>query len=140
MRLTNAVAAMAALIVAPCANAATDESRVQALDAQIAEARQAATAAQKAAETICHDAGHEMGQRAQGLPNNAGEQFSKCMNAMQSSNDAIGLVGFLHEQRSRLTGQPMSGEYACGGKPSLGAPHPNAEGHYRVCPTDPARR
>jgi hypothetical protein len=135
MRLTYAVAAMAALVIAPCAKA-TDESRVQILDAQIVEAKHAHDAAQKAAETICHDAGKEMGQRAQGLPNNAGEQFSKCMNATQSSSDANGLVGFLYEQRSRLTGQPMPGEYACSGKPSLGAPHPNAKGHYTVCPKD----
>jgi len=31
----------------------------------------------------------------------------------------------------------MPSEYACGGKSSLGAPHPDAEGHYTACPKDP---
>jgi hypothetical protein len=35
-----------------------DASRVQVLDAQIADARHAATAAGKAAETICYNAGY----------------------------------------------------------------------------------
>ena len=46
------------IIVAPHANATTDASRVRMLDAQIADAKQAATAAQKAAETICYNAGY----------------------------------------------------------------------------------
>ena len=31
----------------------------------------------------------------------------------------------------------MPSYWACSGKPSLGAPHPDAEGHYTVCPKDP---
>jgi hypothetical protein len=31
----------------------------------------------------------------------------------------------------------MSSKYACSGKPDLGAPHPDAKGHYTVCPKDP---
>lgn len=127
---------MAALIVAPYANAAADTGRVQILDAQIADAKQAVTAAKKAADTICYNAGQAMGERTLGLPNNAGEQFKKCTDAMQASGDAIGFVGLLYEQRSQLTGQPMPSEYACSGKPSLGAPHPDAKGHYTVCPKD----
>jgi hypothetical protein len=134
--LTRIVAAMAALVVAPQANAATDESRLQKLDAQIAEAKLARDAAQKAAGTICYNAGYEMGQRNLGLPNNASEQFKKCTDAQQASNDAIGFIGYLYEQRSHLTGQPMPREYACGGKPELGGPHPDANGHYTVCPKD----
>jgi len=134
--LTRIVTAMAALIVAPHANA-TDASRVQKLDVQIADAKQAATAAQKAAETICYNAGKARGQRDQGLPNNASEQFKNCVDATQATNDASGFVGFLYEQRSQLTGEPMPGEYACGGKPSLGSPHPDANGHYTVCPKNP---
>ena len=128
---------MAAVIVAPHANAATDASRVQILDARIADAEHAATAAQKAAQTICYDAGYATGQRDQELPNNAGEQLKQCADAMQASTDAIGLVGYLYEQRSHLTGQPLPSKYACSGKPSLGAPHPDAKGHYTVCPKDP---
>lgn len=128
---------MAALIVASHANAATDANRVQILDAQIADAKHAETAARKAASTICENAGYAMGQRDQGLPNNASDQFKKCIDAMQAGNDASGLVGYLYEQRSHLTGQPMPSEYACSGKPSLGAPHPDAKGHYTVCPKDP---
>jgi hypothetical protein len=45
-----------------------------------------------------------MNQREQGLPDDASEQFKKCMDAMQVSNDASGLVGYLYEQRSHLTG------------------------------------
>ena len=56
---------------------------------------------------------------------------------VQASNDASGFVAYLYEQRSHLTGQPMPSEYACSAKPSLGAPHPDAEGHYTVCPKDP---
>ena len=78
-----------------------------------------------------------MGQRDQGLPNNASKQFKQCTDAMEASNDAIGLVGYLYEQRSRLTGQPLPSEYACKGKPSLGAPHPDTNGHYIECPKDP---
>jgi hypothetical protein len=110
---------------------------VQILDAQIADAKHAATAAGKAAETICGNAGFAMGQRDQGLPNNASKQFKRCTDAMQASNDASGLVGYLYEQRSHLTGQPLPSEYACSGKPSLGAPHPDTDGHYTVCPKDP---
>jgi hypothetical protein len=112
-------------------------SRVQILDAQIAVAIQARTAAQKATETTCYNAGHEMGQRTLGLPNNASEQFKNCMDATQAMSDATGLVGYLYEQRSHLIGQPMPSEWACSGKPSLGAPHPDANGHYTVCPKDP---
>jgi hypothetical protein len=137
MKLTLTVAAMAALIVAPLANATTDASRVQILDAQIADAKQAATAAKKVAETICYNAGYAMSQRDQGLPNYAGAQFKKCTDAMQASNDASGFVGLLYEQRSHLTGQPIPNGYACSGKPSLGVPHPDAKGHYTVCPKDP---
>lgn len=137
MNLTSTAAAMTALILAPYANAATDASRLQILDAQIADAKHSATVAQKAAETICNNAGYELSQRAQELPNNASEQFKKCTDATQASNDASGFVGYLYEQRSHLTGQPMPSEYACSGKPSLGAPHPDAEGHYTVCPKDP---
>jgi hypothetical protein len=136
MKLTRTVTAMAALIVAPHANAA-DASRVQKLDAQIADAKQAATAAKEATEAICYNAGKEMGQRTLRLPNNASEQFKNCMDASQAMNDASGLVGYLYEQRSRLTGEPMPSYYACSGKPSLGAPHPDAKGHYTVCPKDP---
>jgi hypothetical protein len=82
------------------------------LDAQIADAKHAATAASKAAETICYNAGYAMSQRDQGLPNNAGEQSKKCTDAMQASNDASGFVGYLYERRSHLTGQPMPSEYA----------------------------
>jgi hypothetical protein len=106
-------------------------------DSQIADAKRAATAALKAAETVCNNAGYEMAQRSQGLPNDAGDQFKKCTEATQASNDASGFVGLLYEQRSHLTGQPMPGEYACRGKPGLGAPHPDAEGHYTLCPKDP---
>ncbi|MGB6940580.1 MAG: hypothetical protein WBE14_28765 [Xanthobacteraceae bacterium] len=109
------------------------------LDARIADAKLAATAASNAIGTICENAGHAMGQRAQGLPNNASEQFKKCMDATRASSDASGFVGYLYEQRSHLTGQPMPSGYACSGKPSLGAPHPDAEGHYTVCPKDPRR-
>jgi len=76
-------------------------------------------------------------RRDQGLPNNAGEQFKKCMDAMQANNDAIGLIGYLYEQRSQLIGEPMPREWACSGKPELGAPHPDAKGHYTVCPKNP---
>ncbi len=131
------LAAVAALVVASHAIAGTDASHVQILDAQIADAKHAATAAGKAAETICGNAGFAMGQRDQGLPNNASKQFKQCTDAMQASNDASGLVGYLYEQRSHLTGQPLPSEYACSGKPSLGAPHPDTDGHYTVCPKDP---
>jgi hypothetical protein len=118
--LCLAITAMAALIVAPHANA-TDESPVQILDARIADAEHAATAALKAADTICENAGYAM--------------TKQCSDAIGASNDASGFVGYLYEQRSHLTGQPMPSEYACSGKPSLGAPHPDAEGHYSVCPS-----
>jgi len=136
MKLTRTVASMAALIVAPHANA-TDASRLQALDAKIADAQLAREASQKGSETICSNAGKEVARRDQGLPNNAGEQFKKCMDAMQANNDAIGLIGYLYEQRSQLIGEPMPREWACSGKPELGAPHPDAKGHYTVCPKNP---
>lgn len=82
-------------------------------------------------------AGFEMGQRDLGLRNSANKQFKQCMNASQASSDAIGFVGYLYEQRSRLTGQPLPSKYACNGKPRLGAPHPDPKGHYTVCPKDP---
>lgn len=137
MKLTRTVAAMAALIFAPHTNAATVASSVQTLDAQIADAKHAATVARKAADTICGTAGYAMGQRDHGLPNNAGKQFKQCSDASQASNDAIGFLGYLYEQRAHLTGQPMPNEYACSGKARLGAPHPDAKGHYTVCPKDP---
>lgn len=137
MKLMRSVAAMATLFLAAHAIAATDVGSLQALDARIAGAKQTETAANKAANTICGNAGYTMGQRDLGLPNNAHGQFTQCMDAMQASNDAIGFVGYLYEQRSRLTGQPMPGWYACGGKPNLGAPHPDAKGHYTVCPKNP---
>ena len=107
------------------------------LDARIADAKHAVTAASEARNTICKNAGYAMGQREGGLPNNASEQFKQCMDALQASNDASGFVGYLYEQRSRLTGEPMPSEYACNGKSSLGAPHPDPKGHYTVCPKDP---
>ena len=131
------LAFVAALLVAPDATANSDASHLQILDTRIADAKHAATAAGKAAETICGNAGFAMGQRDQGLPNNASKQFKQCTDAMQASNDASGLVGYLYEQRSHLTGQPLPSEYACSGKPSLGAPHPDTDGHYTVCPKDP---
>ena len=128
---------MAALILATQVNAAADPSSVQTLDARITDAKQAAAAAGKAAQTICGNAGYAIGQRDQGLPNNAHTQFKQCMEASRAINDASGFVGHLYELRSHLTGQPIPGEYACSGKPSLGVPHPDAMGHYTVCPKDP---
>ena len=112
MNLTSTAAAMTALILVPYANAATDVSRLQILDAQITDAKHSATVAQKAAETICYNAGYELNQRAQELPNNASEKYKKCTDATQGSNDASGFVGYLYEQRSHLTGQAMPSEYA----------------------------
>jgi len=137
MRASSSLVSIAVLILASQANAADSSNGVQILDARIADAKKAAAAAQKATETICRDAGHEMGQRGQGLPNNAGPEFKQCMEAMQASGDASGFIGYLYEERSHLTGQPIPNKYACAGKPSLGAPHPDAEGHYVVCPKDP---
>jgi hypothetical protein len=138
MRLTRISAFMAALILAVThAKAATVADGVQAFDARIADAKEAATAARKAADTICGNAGYAVGQRDLGLPNNADKQFKPCTDASQTSSDAIGLVGYLYEQRSHLTGQPMPSEYACNGKSSLGAPHQDPKGHYTVCPKDP---
>jgi len=122
---------MTALVVAPHANAASDTSRVQRLDAKIEDAKRAAEEVKKAASTICYNAGIAIGQ------DNPQGQTKKCLDAMQANNDAIGLVGLLYEQRSQLTGQTMPTEYACSSKPSLGAPHPDAEGHYTVCPKNP---
>jgi len=137
MRMTIAVVAGAGLILTPFTIGAADASGVQALDARIADARHAATAAGKAAATICGNAGYAMGQRDQELPNNAGKQLKDCRDAIQANNDAIGLVGYLFEQRSHLTGREMPNEYACNGKVSLGAPQPDINGHYTVCPKDP---
>jgi hypothetical protein len=131
------VALMATLILAPLALAATDVSTVEVLDARIADAKLAAIAARRSADTICRNAGYASGQRELGLPSNASEQLKQCSNAMQAGGDAIGFIGYLYEQRAQLTGKPMPGEYACAGKPSLGAPHPDAKGHYTVCPKDP---
>jgi hypothetical protein len=132
MKLTRTVAAMAALVVAPHANAdSPNASRVQRLDAQIEDAKRAAAKSKKAAGTICYNAGYAIAQGdRQG-------QMKKCTDATRASSDASGFVGFLYEQRSHLTGQPVPREYACSGKPSLGVPHPDAEGHYTVCPKDP---
>lgn len=130
------VAAMVALILAAQANA-TDASKLQVLDARIADAKQAVTAANKAAHVICGNAGFAMGQRTMGIPNNAHKQLSQCIDAMEAASDAIGRVGYLYEERSRLTGEPLPAKYACDGKPTLGAPHPDAKGHYAVCPKDP---
>jgi hypothetical protein len=135
--MMRTVVLISTLMLAPLVNAATDVSTVEVLDARIADAKHAATAAQKAADTICHNAGYASGQRDLGLPSNASEQLKQCSDAMQASGDAIGFIGYLYEQRSHMTGQPMSAEYACSGKPSLGAPHPDAKGHYTVCPKDP---
>ncbi|MGJ5043124.1 hypothetical protein [Bradyrhizobium sp. HKCCYLRH1062] len=128
------IAAMAAFSIAHRANAA---DTVQTLDAKIADAQRAAAEAKKAADSICFDAGKEMGQRDLGQPNDASAKFKKCTDAMQTSSDAIGLIGFLQEQRSHLTGEPPATRYACSGEPSLGAPHPDANGHYTVCPKGP---
>ncbi|MGF6874993.1 hypothetical protein [Paraburkholderia sp. MM5477-R1] len=133
MKWMLAVAALAALPLAAYATAAPDASSLQELDARIADAKQAATAAGNAANTICGNAGYAMAQRESGLPNNADTQFTQCMDAMQASNDATGFVGSLYEQRSHLTGQPLPKEYACKGEPSLGAPHPDVAGHYTLC-------
>jgi hypothetical protein len=131
------VAIVGTLVLASCANAATEASSVQVLDARIADAMQAATAASKAAKTMCFNAGYAIGQRDQGLPNNADRQFKDCSEATQASSDASGFVGYLYEQRSHLTGQPVPAGCACMGKPSLGVPHQDAKGHYTVCPKDP---
>jgi len=129
MTLTRSVgaAAMAALVIlATHANAAAaDASKLQELDARIAAANQMATAAQKKATTICDNAGYASGVDA----DNANALLNRCFDAMRASTDAIGLVGYLHEQRSHLTGQPLASEYACLLKPGV-APHPDAKGHY----------
>lgn len=138
MKLTGNVIAMAALVLAAAhGKADTVATSVETLDARIADAKEAAIAAHKAANTICNNAGYAMGQRAQGLPNDAHNQLKECSDAMQANSDAIGFVGYLYEQRSHLSGQPMPSEYACSGKASLGAPHPDPKGHYTVCPKDP---
>jgi hypothetical protein len=138
MKLTRTAAAVAVLILAAVqVNAAAVAGSVEVLDARIADAKEAATAAQKAADTICGNAGFAMGQRAQRLPNDAHKQIKECSDAMQANSDASGFVGYLYEQRSHFTGQPMPSKYACNGKFSLGAPHPDPKGHYTVCPKDP---
>lgn len=137
MKLTRAVAVVAALLLAAQAHAAAKATSLQGLATRIADAKQAMIAAGKAAKAICDDAGYAMAQRNLGVPNRAHKEFNQCMNAMQASNDSIGLVGYLYEQRSHLTGQPMPAKWACHGKASLGAPHPDAKGHYTVCPKDP---
>jgi hypothetical protein len=138
MKPMRAVAAVTALLLSAQVFAATEAAKLQVLDTRIADAKQAAIAARKAADYICSDAGYEVGQRSQGLPNRAHKEFNQCMGAAQASNDAIGLVGYLYEQRSHLTGRPMPSEYACNGNAQLGAPHPDAKGHYTVCPKDPS--
>jgi hypothetical protein len=135
MRIKPIVMLMAILMLGPLVNA--EVTTVEILDARIADAKLAATAADKAAATICGNAGYAMGQREQGLLTNAHQQISQCSEAMQANSDAIGFIGYLYEQRSQLTGQPLSAKYACSGKPSLGAPHPDPKGHYTVCPKDP---
>lgn len=139
MKLPAVVALMVMQIFALYATAATatDAGKIKILDARIADARKAAIVASKAADTVCGNAGYAMGQRDQGLPNNASRQFKQCTEAIQVSNDANGFVGYLYEQRAHLTGQPMPSKYACSGKASLGAPHPDANGHYTECPKDP---
>jgi hypothetical protein len=137
MKRIRSVAAMAALVLAAHVTSATTESTVEVLDARIADAKAAATAASKAADTICGDAGFAMGQRELGQHNNAHQQVGQCADAMQANSDAIGFIGYLVEQRSHLTGQPLPSEYACNAKPSLGAPHQDSKGHYTVCPKDP---
>lgn len=137
MKITRSLVTIAILILASQVNAANDPSSLQIIDARIADAKNAASAAGKAADTICGNAGYEMGQREQGLVNNASTQFKQCMEAWQARSDASGFIGYLYEQRSHLTGLPLPNEYACAGKPSLGAPHQDAKGHYTVCPKDP---
>jgi hypothetical protein len=124
-------------MIAGFVTATADTSSIEVLDARIADAKNAAAAARKAADTICHNAGYAMAQRKVGSPSNASEQLKECTDATQASMDAIGFIGFLYEQRSHLTGEPLSPGYACSGKPSLGVPHPDAKGHYSVCPKDP---
>ena len=131
------MAVLAILILSRFVSAAAETNPIEVLDARISDARNAGAAASKAADTICHNAGYAMGQREIGLPSNASEQLKQCSEAMQANSDAIGFIGFLYEQRSHLTGEPLSPGHACGGKPSLGAPHPDAKGHYTVCPKDP---
>jgi hypothetical protein len=137
VKFWRTVAAVAVLVIAAHVNAATDATGLEAINARISDAKQAAAAASKAAGTICDNAGYASGQRDLGLPNQADKQFKQCMEAMSASNDAIGFVGYLYEQRSKLTGEPIPREYACSGKPSLGVPHADAKGHYSVCPRDP---
>ena len=131
------LAVVVALSIALHGNATADTGDVKMLDTRIDDAKRAVRTAEKAANTICENAGYEIGQRSQGLVNNTSKQFEQCISAMQGTNDAIGLVGYLYEQRSHLTGEPLLGEHACNGKPDLGAPHPDANGHYTVCPNDP---
>jgi hypothetical protein len=131
MKLMRTLAAMVALSVTHHANAA---ETVQTLDAKIADAKRTAAEAKKTDDTICFDAGKEMGQRELGQPNDASEKFKKCTSAMQTSSDANGLIGVLYEQRSHLTGEPLAPEYACIGKPSLGAPHPGSRSPSSVRP------
>lgn len=137
MGMARTVALMVILMLVTQANAATNVSTVEVLDARIADAKNAAVAADRAAQTICGNVGYAMGQQGLGLPNNAHETIGQCADAMQANSDASGFVGYLYEQRSQLTGQPLPSGYACNGKPSLGAPHPDAKGHYTVCPKDP---
>lgn len=138
MDLMRTIGAMAAImIVAAHAKAAPGTSSLEIMDVRIADAKAAETSARKAQKTICYNAGFATGQRDRGLPNNASEQLRQCDEASRASNDAGGLVGDLYEQRSHLTGQPMPREYACRGKPSLGAPQKDRMGNYIVCPKNP---
>lgn len=137
MKLIRSIGALTTLFLATQAAAAPDSSSLQVLDARIDAAELAYAATSKAADTICHNAGFAMGQREPGLTNKANTQFTQCMDAGQASTDAIGFVGYLYEQRSRLTGWPLPSGYACSGKPNLGAPQPDTKGHYTVCPKDP---
>ena len=138
MDLMRTIGAMAAImIVAAHAKAAPGTSSLEIMDVRIADAKAAETSARKAQKTICYNAGFATGQRDRGLPNNASEHLRQCDEASRASNDAGGLVGDLYEQRSHLTGQPMPREYACRGKPSLGAPQKDRMGNYIVCPKNP---
>ena len=138
LKLTSPIAAMLIMIAAPhYANGNTGANRVQRLNAKIAEAEHAAAEDKKATDRICYSAGSKMSQSPLGSTNRSGAQLKDCINAAQTMNDAIGLVGYLYEERSRLTGQPVPSGYLCNGKPSLGVPHPDANGHFTVCPKDP---
>ena len=71
MTLTRAPMAALLILAAAHAKAATVVDSVEVVEARIADAKQAATAARKAADTICGNTGYAMGQRELGLRNNA---------------------------------------------------------------------